>query len=284
MVKYTAAQKRAYAKRMKGKKGSAQSKFKLPRPKGSVVKNLAPILETKKFSNGGAITVENLAIDSAALVIIPSSFCYMNRERDVTGPAKDSAMNGRDVFSRFLTMKIEVTYPHGANGPPVPCRPIELIWGWCNPLNLTEFTTPKAGEATVDDIVTHITNSVSTEYNDIDDPLLFPDKKKRLYNIVGKKTVMPNLNRQLPHAIPAGSWADSAMPLLYSLSWPTQKKVRYQHSIPGYLQDNFSYPNEGYVPFVIAYNQDFGHYRINEEEEVRQIALRISSCHWFTDG
>lgn len=284
MPKYTAAQKRAYAKRMKAKRNSAQSKFKLRRPRASVVNQLQPILETKKFTSTG-ITETALGIVEAADVIVPTAYVMMNRDRDVTGDAKDSAMDGRDIFSRYLTMKVEVTYPHGSDGPAIPCRPVKLIWGWCNPMNLTEFTTPTKAVVTLDQIIAHVNQSVATDYNDNDDPMKFPDKKRRLYNIIGTKDVMPNLNRQLPHAIPAGSWADSAMPLQYAISWPTKKKVRYQHTVPGYPTPEFCYPNEGYIPFVIAYNQDHAAYRADSlPENVRQVHLRLSSCHWFNDA
>lgn len=283
MTKYTKAQKAAYAKKMKNKK-SAQNKFKLTKPKASVVNSLQPVMETKKFTSTG-ITTTALSITSAADIIVPTAFIMMNRQRDVEGAAKDSAIEGRDIFSRYLNMKVEVTYPHGSDGPPRPCRPVKLIWGWCNPMNLTEFTTPAVGVPTLDNIITHVNQSVAAEFNDDDDPMLFPDKKKRLYNIIGTKTVMPNLNKQLPHAIPAGSWADSAMPLQYNISWPTKKKVRYEHSIPGYLVDNFCYPNEAYIPFLVAYNQDYNAYREDDlPDNPRQIHLRLSSCHWFNDA
>lgn len=277
MVKYTAAQKRAYAKRK-----SAQKKFILQKPKPSVTRQMQPIVETKKYAT--KIVDTNLSTTSAADIIVPDTFMWMNRQRDVTGDLLDSAIEGRDIFSRFLSMKIEVAYPFGSDAPSEPCRPVELVWGWVNPLNLTEFTTPAMGTITTDQIISHVNNAVAADFNDADEFMEFKDRKKRLYNIIGRKFVRPDLRKQLPHAIVAGSWADSAAPIQHTLSWPMKKKVRYEHSKPGITYDNFSYPNEAYVPFVVAYNVDYDKYTPNGSGVTGQIALRISNCHWFNDN
>ena len=46
--------------------------------------------------------------------------------------------------------KVQIDYPDGAFAPAQTPRPVELIWGFVNPLNLSPYTTPTDKTITAD--------------------------------------------------------------------------------------------------------------------------------------
>lgn len=281
-------------------KTSVQKKFQLRRPNNRVVRSLAPIAETKKYTGwtGTAplgITSDYLPINSTYKLFYPYSFMNMQNVTDMpAGNNSFSAIEGRSLFSKYLSMNIEITYPHGENSPSEPVEPVEIIWGFCEPLNLTPFSTPTESSVSRTDIVNHINRQIQEDFDSSDDTMFFKEKRRRHYNIVGRRKIRPNKNAMIPQSIPSGSWSNSAAPLQTKISWKTNKKLRCVRSAdsqasPG-TQIPFVYPNQAYIPFCLIYNKSYDKYSANVVDPdptkpitVKQITYRHHDCHWFND-
>lgn len=290
--KYTAAQKRAYAKRMKSRRGrAAQKKFQLRRPKSSVVKSLQPIIETKKFLGwGGGATpgpvTSYLPVIGPSKLIVPDAFCFMTGD---TNAPNGSFVDGNDVFSRFLRMKIKVTYPNNANAPDSKqVQPVELIHGWCKPTNWTHLTTPPLDTASREDITTHVLNQVAYEFNEADDNMKFPDKMRRNYNIISRRKLIPNNNGdvfQNTWDVGTVTQQGGPTPIMRHCDWSMKKKVELIESSDSRgAHDPFMYPNQAYIPFVLLYNPSYTAYALNEGSAITQIQIQHNACHWFNDA
>lgn len=289
-------------RKRKGRKRSAQSQFQLRRPKKSLVSALQPILETKKFCgyiNGvvpGPIDGD-LSITSIARVLVPNAYMHMQAESMGT-VTQGSSISGNDIFSRYLSIKISLKYPTNDFTPVgVQCRPVELIWGWVRPLNLTNLTTPTHDTVAHGQITESVVSQLGGDFDQAEDDMIFKDKTRRSYNVIGRKKLLPNNNDSVIQSTwgsAAGfSQRGGAPEVKTTVSWPTQKKLEFSKSADsgtGGLGIPFAYPNQAYIPFVIFYNPDAEKYEantINTETgalEQRQIKISTNSCHWFNDA
>lgn len=287
--------KRTTRRSTKRKTRTTQKKFLLLSAKASTVKSLSAIAETKKFTGWDGVKnvgiVESyLSITSPYKLLIPYSFMNMVSTRDV--PALFSSIEGRAIFSKYLQMKLEFTYPHGANSPGEPSEPVEVIYGFCEPSNLTDYTNIPENTVSRQDLVDLVTQQTQAEFDEADDTMVFKERKRRSYNIVGRFKIRPNKNAQVPSSIAAGSWSFSAAPIQKAVNWKTMKKLRMVRTTDSRSTSTswpFLYPNQAYVPFVIIYNKSATNYSANvidpdpTKNEYKQIRLRHNDCHWFND-
>lgn len=273
----------------------AQQLFKLRKAKPTVVKNLAPIAETKKFLGwrvGAQLGIQHefMPTTSSALVFTPSEFNFMQSRRDV--PDLFSSIDGKEIFSKYLQEKLLIEYPYGPNGPTAPVRPLEIIYGFVSPLNRTDLTEPNEDNISRTDIIEHVLDLVSKDFDQSTDTMQFKDRRKRMYNITGRFKVLPKLMSQVGQ-IQFGNWG--AAPMRRNIQWPMMKKIRYKRSVDTHDPsatgpEPFMYANQAYIPFFIAYNPDYEKYLPNVVDpetgiitEQKQIKFSHNGCHWFTD-
>ena len=298
---------RAYSK-MKGRK-PAQNKFKLARPSRKQVRNVSDMAECVKFT--GWINTPDpkilpiqqtfLSTTASATFIPIHAFWYMRAKRDI--PILNNAVEGRDVFSKYLQSKLEIKYPESLFGPKGGTRPLEVVYGWVTPLNLTDRTQPAENTVTAAEILEHVLDQIAQDFDSTNDTMEFKDKRRRSYNIVGRFKVKPNQNALLPSAITStaspGNVADAMSfegdipPLRRNVNWKMMKKVRYTRSTQGIDPsegdtDPILYPNQAYIPFLMLYNPDHYNYSPNTTDDsgniqIKQIKVRYNSCHWFND-
>jgi hypothetical protein len=279
----------------------AQKKFQLPKPKMKVVNQLSNLLETKKFKGldynpAGGNWIENpieegsMPLTSAGVSFMPDSFYRMQFKSAVVKNSNtedilaDNCIEGTSIFSKYLQCKVQIDYPDGTVSPPSCPRPIEIIWGWVNPLNFTDFTTPTINEVTPAQIREHTLDAIANEFNSQTDPMEFHDKHRRRYNIIGRKKVVPKLMNQVPSRSAFGSPAGAAAARIHTdIKFPMMKKVNYTHSnaTGDAATPHFAYPNEAYLPFVYLYNPDFGIYDMSGVDPVK---WKFNDCHWFNDA
>lgn len=287
---------------IKNGKMPAQRKFILPKPSRRVVNQLTNLLETKKFQGldyvlgtqewkENPIEVGTLPLTAAGVSFMPDSFYRMQFQSQIQSQLSatnkdlaDNCIEGSSLFSKYLTCRIQIDYPDGTTAPNQCPRPVEIIWGWVNPLNFTEFTTPKIDEVTPAQIRDHTLDAIAAEFNSMTDPMEFHDKHKRRYNIIGRKKIRPDMRHQVPtrsqYDAPMGA---SSSKILTTINFKMMKKVNYTHSTA--LGDantpQFAYPNEAYLPFVYLYNPDYAMYNISG---VGAVAFKFNDCHWFNDA
>lgn len=299
--KYTAAQKRAYARKMKGRRGgAAQQKFKLRRPKQRVARQLQPVLETKKYSgfrNGAptGVATTYMTTTNASLVMVPPAFMNLKEDGTANLPI-NSGVEGNDIFARYLTEKLLIEYPASSYAPSdTQVRPMELIYGWCKPLNLTSLTTPARDTCIRSDLVNHVLHQVAEDFDQANDTMLFNDKKRRSYNIISRRKILPNHNRN----VISNSWVpDDATklrggptPIRRNVTWKMNKKIELTRTADtGSTTPNpdpvdpFMYPNQAYIPFIVLHNPDFAKYTPNAGGKISQIKVTRNSCLWFNDA
>jgi len=289
--------------RMGGKKKQfrgVQNQFRLAKPKQSQVRSIASMAECKRFTGFSikdnvpiGITTEFLAVNAAATFIPITPFYYMKSRLDVD---LLNTVEGRDIFSKYLQTKLEIKYPESVFGPQGGTRPLEVIYGFCSPLNLTDRTTPTEGDITEQEVMDHVIDQIARDFDSINDTMDFDTKRRRSYNIVGRFKVKPNNNGLIPSPFrsdAAGGQIGSLVgnrdvpPLRRNVNWKMMKKVRLNRSsiVPG---EKFLYPNEAYLPFLLLYNPDHANYSENTQtpegvDEIKQIKVRYNSAHWFND-
>lgn len=289
----------------KYRKKSAQKKFQLDKPASRQVRALANIAECKKFTGYQMYPTPQvlgikqfyLSNTSSATFIPIHPFYYMRSRRDLD---RISSVEGRDIFSKYLQTKLEIKYPVSMFGPRGGTRPLEVIYGFCSPLNLSERTVPTNDEPTEQDILDHIIDQVGDDFDSKNDTMEFKQRRKRSYNIVGRFKVKPD-NRhviqaplrsdQAPGQVGTVLGSNDVGPIRRNVNWKMMKKVRYHRSHQGTPSDPLEpiiYPNEAYLPFLLIYNPDFANYGENTtnpdgDEEIRRASIRYHSCHWFND-
>lgn len=288
-------------RKRKGRKRSAQSTFQLRRPKKSIMKDLQPIIETKKFCGyvAGAIpgpVDADLSVTSISRVLVPNAFMHMQAEGAGT-VSQGSSVSGNDIFSRYLSLKVALKYPTNDFTPVgVQCRPVELIWGWTRPMNLTGLTSPTHDTVSHLQLTESVISQLGGHYDEADDDMVFKDKSRRSFNVIGRKKLVPNNNE----AIIQSTWGSAAgfeqrggaPTVRTTISWPLMKKIEFSKTADsgtGGTGMPFIYPNQAYIPFAVFFNPDALKYDANTigeggVVEQRQIKLTTNSCHWFNDA
>jgi hypothetical protein len=288
------------------KKKGPQQKFALKKAKPSTIKNVGYLAETKKFQ--GFVLYpepkpigiqESFISTSASATFIPlHAFWFMRARNDI--PELLSSVEGREIFSKYLQLKMEIKYPSTHFGPEGGTRPLECIYGFTTPINLTSQTVPLDTQVTEVQFFEHVTDLVSGDFDSKNDTMEFKDKRRRAYNVTGRFKIKPNNNGlipspwrsdQAPGQIGTTIGDRDIPPLRRNVNFTMNKKIRYRRSNQGQPTDPLEpilYPNQAYIPFVLLYNPDYANYKNNTtdpegNEEIRQITLRTNSCHWFSD-
>ena len=295
------------------KKRGVQMKFALEKPASRTVKALSNIAECKKFRavnlypSPTPIGIQQfyMSTTSSATFIPVSSFLYLRARQDFpvgSATGELAALEGRDLFSKYLQMKLEIKYPETMFGPEGGTRPLEVIYGFASPLNLTDRTDPIEGNVTQQEIEEHIVDLIAKDFDSKDDTMNFKTRRRRAYNIIGRFKVKPNNNGLIPSPLRSNEVPGSVgsvlgerdtPPLRRNINWPMNKKVRYMRSTNGVspgepVIEPFVYPKSAYLPFILLYNPDYANYKNNTtnsegKAEIRQITIRHNDQHWFND-
>ena len=230
-----------------GKKKGVQNKFKLTKPAPKTVRSLSTIAECKKFTGlvmyptPKPLEIQEFYVDNtvSATFIPIHPFYYMRSRRDID---RIDSVEGKDIFSKYLQTKLEIKYPIAMFGPRGGTRPLEVIYGFCTPLNLTERTSPDNDSPTEQDILDHIIDQVGDDFDSSNDTMEFKNRRKRSYNIVGRFKVKPDTRFQVPAPMrsdEAPGQVGSVLgnmdvgPIRRNINFKMMKKVRYHRSHQG---------------------------------------------------
>ena len=181
-------------------------------------------------------------------------------------------INGTNVFAKWLNVKGIVRFPVDQSIARYP-QSLELIWGWCPPMNKTSLTAPSVTSISPASIYSHITQQVSEYMNAQADQLRFHPKRDQHCRIIGRRKVRPNLQKQ--YSAPAqilGEDADSSETVgvvpdwKFNVSFKIMKKIHYDRGgTISYIDDNqntideVTYNlNDHDIPFVCFYQPDYG--------------------------
>ena len=184
----------------------------------------------------------------------------------------DDRIMGNNVFAKYLNVKGIVRFPNMENIQNSP-QSLELIWGWCPPINATTSTAPAVTGLSPASIYQHITAQVSEYMNAQGDQLRFHPKRDQSCRIVGRRKVRPNLGRQYsmpPNTVHHTTGADVNTGVVpdwkFNISFKMMRKIHYDKGgIISYVDDKgatideqtFNL-NDHRVPFVVFYQPDYG--------------------------
>lgn len=189
--------------------------------------------ETANVAPGVAPTF-NLA--SQTVVNVPDTFEFMSQGDS------NSQINGRWIYSKWLTTKMLVDYTPCSNEP-IPLTYI-MLQGWCK-LNLNPDlpnTNVAIGPLVKTALQTHVSKVVASAY---EDPLGTGDARR--LKII-KRVVLKSEPRTLVQ--PDGHSTVFRSNKIQSLKWDVQRKIRYNHCFEAgplpYMQCNTG----NWIPFI----------------------------------
>lgn len=173
-------------------------------------------------------------------------------------------MVGTSIYAKYLNTKIQIRFPQNTHIPLIP-QSLELIWGWTVPVNATTTTAPAITALVPSDITTHIVQQVSEFMNATNDRLRFISKREQSLQIVGRKKVRPNLQKQFGAPPSAGltsaTTAGTVPDWFYQVNFKINKKLHYDRggditSDDPSLTETCYNLNDHRIPFIVLYNPD----------------------------
>lgn len=260
-------------------------------------KNLQPFVETKSFQSMLAAPVHVSSVNKFT-VLTPDPFYFQ-----VQG-IKDYQMVGDSIYGRYLTMKLEISFPQ-PNSLRRASQPLWVYQIWVNaPRNLTPFTTPMRDLETAALLEAHVEAHCKEFFNTKDDVLEFHEKMKNI-KIIAKKKIVPKRTEQI--ALPAYQTAygdgqvgvtfegGTISPIYTSWSWPIKRKLHYEESTAlardGPHGDAYSHymntpPNGMGYPALVIFNPFAGEPHPNTSTnpgDNYEPLIRHNSKIWFGD-
>ena len=179
-------------------------------------------------------------------------------------------------------MKISLLYPYGADMATVPCNQY-LVHGWLKtPTNWSTFTTPVFNNANRNDLKLYVIQRLKAYFDERDDKLKFIPKTNTGFKILGYRKIYNDKNSQF------STENSSVGPKTLSCTWAINRKVQYEEGFPNIgarptlgPNDQFLYPNQSWLPFVVVYNPQFASMG---DQAKNRIKIAYNDCHWFTDS
>lgn len=278
--------KRNYRKRRNLRKKKPVNSYAGRKKQSTVMR--APFVECKK--NQDPLVTEYLAEGNYATFIPLSSFTRMNRG------VEDDQFIGDSIFSKYISMKLNFQFPQGATAIVKPYR-IQVIHGWMTSpfaLDTSGLYGPSREQVSRAELDAIVAARCGTEFNQAVDRMNFRSKTKQIYKVEGKKWIEINRDSQInattfltPTAVNQGGPADA----YHRMDWKPMRKIVLtdtsdtNSTLPA---SPFSFPNEGWIPFVCVYTPDKDNLHqpdpnkpIENESRVRFQAM---NCHWYTDS
>lgn len=213
------------------------------------------------------------------------------------GVDNSDRINGTNVFGKYLNVKGIVRFPLAENIQAYP-QTLELIWGYCPPINATTNTAPAITSLSPADVYAHITRQISEYMNAQSDQLRFHPKRDQHCRILGRRKVRPNLQRQYtlpPNTISEDESAESVGVVPdwhFNVSFKLMRKIHYDRGgTISYVDDNQNTIdevcynlNDHAIPFVCFYQPDYGVINggVASEDTVPNVAY--NSMFYFTDS
>lgn len=217
----------------------------------------APMVETKQYE----VEADTAAtIIDGTTIIVPAVYTQMEQGFKV------SQMVGRSLFSKYLTVKIELDFEQTL----VNTTAIELIvrWGWVTArMNENEATTPGALATTQAMIVTHATQQVSKV---VTNKLAFSPK------LEGVKVL--GTHRFTRYKEDSFNPAKTAF-VYKTITWKPMRKVTYETGATntGLSQANTQFPNRSWIPFIAFH-------AVGIDGVATGPKMAYSQKHWYSDS
>lgn len=213
---------------------------------------------------------------------------YMNPVQGVT----ENDMVGQTLTAKYLKAKVNFQFPSvlQTNNPTY-----YLIHGWVKvPLNLTQYTTPTRTGITRSNLIQHILNHITRDFdeNNKEEFLQFKKAERKDYIVLGYKKVRPNQNQLQVQPAPSLDGTSTVAlgrlnVLNLSFSWPcNNRKIRYEKGTDSTMTGSapFFYDNKGYIPFLLYYCPTAGEGLGPGNGESKSPSIAYNNKFWFSDS
>ena len=202
------------------------------------------------------------------------------------------AMIGRNLYSRYVNLKLELKLPGYASLETTINFPFEMfiIHGWVtSPTSYTNLTSPAEADVTRKNINDYIESQIQQYFDTRKDRLAFIPKRTNNLKILGYKRIKANRNKQLNNPMPSvisnGNIYNTSQlaPINLKCSFRTMRKVHYTGGDPTATNDYTSnfYPNNQWLPFVCLYCPQFSDF---ENQPAKNPIFRYNVSHYYTDA
>lgn len=288
-------------RRAYNKKTTRRGAYK-PRKKKQMMRRRAPFVETKSKTHEDLVVQFPGLLDRTEFRTQDSEVHHMNPETFLMFKRgmEENELIGNSCYAKYLKMKIGVRFPQSSftvNGQTkqIPMTPqnYELIWGWIpNELGYTGQTTPKADEATINDIMAHINQRVTDYVNDQKDRLRFIPKAASTIRITGRRKIRPDMRFQStapPQTLSNVISPDNTIGVIpdryISISWKMNKKLHLQPSSKLHSGQTGLYPNFGtWLPFCVLVNWDYENLPEGTSRIAYCPAVQFNDSLWYSDS
>lgn len=248
-----------------------------------------PIIETKKLTR---IVNVSTKLTSQASHTYPVE-SYTKHLRGLDG----DQFVGDSIYPKYYSQKLKFTFARDENAIRDNYK-IEVIHGWMTiPFGLDgQGLAPGLPKTTVSaqELVNLMSDRLSPAFNQSLDDMVFRDKQKNIYRILGRQWIRPDRNAGIGMPQSFGRYAAETdhliggpPPVKIQLNWKCGFKMKLQDTTGGTGGTAFSYPNESRVPFVIIYTPDYTNLPKDSEGNVNEdafVEVRQSDCLWYSDS
>lgn len=291
MPKYTAAQKRAYAARMRKKKNGKIKKKPL-------VKARAALVEVKK-RDATEIALKNINPDGTEGNHYPvHSLRHTIPNNDAVFvfdlPAwnrqshgfEDHNCVGNSIFMKWLDFRVQFDFPTGTDAIVNPIR-LYLVHGWLKKvIGATDNTTPNRGAVTQTAMRTNLYTQLAEYFDEKTDFLIPRDLGASNIKINGYKRIAPDRNQNIAGG---AGWYNPSY-INRKIKFTLNRKMELTEGLaeatnyPAATHDTQNlYINNSWQPFVLLYSPDFNTMRNAAGADV-SMGVRYNSTLYFTDS
>ncbi|AXH79026.1 MAG: hypothetical protein [Circular genetic element sp.] len=258
----------------------------------------APFVETKSRTTEDAVAGTTLPNPLTTDHAIPRDDAFYHLDVQpflaMSQGLGESDMIGNSVYSRYIKMKIEFTFPKNEYSLLNPYR-LYVVHGWVK--NTTGWTGSnqtlpygmKANDATYQNVKEFIIGNLKDYFNEREDKLRFIPKHNPNLIIKGYSAVKANRNGALQ--MPQSSSVTDAGSAVYlgatpkvskSVTWQVNRKVHYQAGTVQSGQTSFFYPNQSYLPFVVLFTPDWD--GVQNMNPAYLPTVRFNAIHYYSDS
>jgi len=290
MVKYTKAQKAAYAKKMKGRKKIGKKPLMKARQKVVEVKkrDSNEIALLNKNPDGTAGLHYPILAERATIVNNDAIFLFelpaWNRQ---SHGFQSYNCVGDSITMKWLDFRVQMSFPQHADAIVRPVR-LYLCHGWLKkPIGATDNTTPTRPNVTQSAIRANLYAQLQEYFDEKTDFLMPRDLANSNIKIDGYKRVAPNRN--------AGIAAQcTGFPTTPDINRSIKFTINRKMFLTEGLAEATDYPsadhdtqnlyiNNSWQPWVCLYSPDFVDFRNSAGSDV-QMGVRYNSTLYFTDS
>jgi len=255
----------------------------------------APFTETKRRTSeevaikfdGAATPNGGTPRNTMVKVYIPVDDAFTNIELSpctfMTQGPDETDMNGRSVYAKYLTTKIELTWPKVHWRIPAD---VYIVHGFIKlSPNLTPFTTPSLSDMTYEKFRLWIAEHIKHYFDAREDRLRFIPKQDSTVSISGYRKVAPAQNKQIavqPMVDSGDNIIGSVPTTTLSIEHRMMKKLHYEKANNNTDPQLFFLNMNQWIPFACLYTPNYADNPAGAQDNL--IGMRSNTIMYYSDS